>query len=56
MAPAVKLAMADGNAAIGYVRRQAAEYGVNPERTGSVGFSAGGTVAVAMNYTAAGRP
>ncbi len=58
VAPIVKLALADGNAAIGYVRRHAAEFGVNPERIGIIGFSAGGTVAisVAMNYTAQTRP
>ena len=56
--PVVKLALADGNAAIGYVRQHAAEFGVNPERIGIIGFSAGGTVAVsvAMNYTAETRP
>jgi acetyl esterase/lipase len=58
VAPVVKLALADGNAAIGYVRKHAAEFGVNPERVGIIGFSAGGTVAVsvAMNYTAETRP
>jgi acetyl esterase/lipase len=58
VAPIVKLALADGNAAIGYVRKHAAEFGVNPERIGIIGFSAGGTVAVsvAMNYTAETRP
>jgi len=58
VAPVVKLALADGNAAIGYVRTHAAEFGVNPQRIGIIGFSAGGTVAVsvAMNCTAATRP
>jgi acetyl esterase/lipase len=58
VAPIVKLALADGNAAIGYVRKHAQEYGVNPERIGIIGFSAGGTVAVsvAMNYTPETRP
>lgn len=58
VAPVVKLALADGNAAIGYVRQHAAEFGVNPERIGIIGFSAGGTVAVSagLNYTAATRP
>jgi acetyl esterase/lipase len=56
--PIVKLAMADGIAAISYVRKRAPDYGVNPERIGIVGFSAGGTVAVsvAMNYTPETRP
>jgi acetyl esterase/lipase len=58
VAPAVKLALADGNAAIGYVRKHAPEFGINPERIGIIGFSAGGTVAVsaAMNFTAGTRP
>ncbi len=58
VAPIIPLAMADGLAAIGYVRTHAAEYGVNPQRVGIIGFSAGGTVAcsVAYNYTAATRP
>src|SRR5580658_5467026 len=58
VAPIVKLALADGKAAIAYVRKHAAEYGVNPERIGILGFSAGGTLAVsvAMNYTAESRP
>jgi acetyl esterase/lipase len=57
-APVVPLAVADGNAAIGYVRKHAAEFGVSPKRVGIIGFSAGGTVAVsvAMNYTPETRP
>jgi acetyl esterase/lipase len=56
--PVVPLAMADGLAAIGYVRKHAAEYGVNPERIGILGFSAGGTVtaSVAYNYSPVTRP
>lgn len=58
VAPIVPLALADGLAAVGHVRKQAATYGVNPERIGIIGFSAGGTVAssVAMNYTPETRP
>jgi acetyl esterase/lipase len=58
VAPIVKLALADGLAAIGYVRKHAGEFGVNPERIGIIGFSAGGTLAVsvALNYTAETRP
>jgi acetyl esterase/lipase len=58
VAPVVKLALADANTAIGYIRKHADDYGVNTERVGIVGFSAGGTVAVsaAMNYTAQTRP
>jgi acetyl esterase/lipase len=58
VAPVVKLAMADGNAAVGYVRKHAKEYGVNPDRIGIMGFSAGGTVtaSVAYNYSPDTRP
>ena len=58
VAPIVKLAMADGNAAIGHVRKHAKEYGVNPDRIGIIGFSAGSTVtaSVAFNYSAETRP
>jgi len=58
VAPIVKLAMADGNAAIGHVRKHARDYGVNPDRIGIIGFSAGGTVAasVAFNYSPETRP
>lgn len=56
--PIIKLAMADGQAAIGYVRQHAREYAVNPDRIGILGFSAGGTVtaSVAYNYTSDTRP
>lgn len=58
VAPVVKLAMADGLAAVGYVRQHAGEYGVKPDRIGIIGFSAGGTVvaSVAYNYTPESRP
>ena len=58
VAPIIPLALADGLAAIGYVRQHATDYGVNPQRIGIIGFSAGGTVtaSVAYNYTAATRP
>lgn len=58
VAPVVPLALADGLAAIGHVRNNASRYGVNPQRIGIIGFSAGGTVAasVAMNYTPETRP
>jgi acetyl esterase/lipase len=50
VAPIVKLAWADGNAAIGYVRKHAKEYGVNPDRIGILGFSAGGTVTASVAF------
>lgn len=58
VAPIVPLAMADGLAAIGHVRQRAKDYGVNPQRIGIMGFSAGGTVAssVAYNYKPDTRP
>jgi acetyl esterase/lipase len=57
-APVVPLAIADGRAAVVYVRKHAAEFGVAPTRIGLMGFSAGGTVTagVVFNYTAESRP
>jgi acetyl esterase/lipase len=58
MAAVVPLAIADGLAAVGYVRKHAAEFGLSPTRVGLMGFSAGGTVAsaAAFNNTAENRP
>jgi acetyl esterase/lipase len=52
------LAVADGLAAVTYVRQHAAEWGVSPDRVGIIGFSAGGavTVGVAFHYAPEGRP
>ena len=57
-ATVVPLAVADGMAAVSYVRKHAAEFGVSPTRIGLMGFSAGGTVtaAVAFGYAAENRP
>jgi dienelactone hydrolase len=57
-AKVVPLAIADGRAAVSYVRKHAAEYGVSPQRIGLMGFSAGGTVtaANAFKYSAESRP
>jgi acetyl esterase/lipase len=54
----VPLAVADGLAAVTYVRQHASEWGVSPDRVGIVGFSAGGRVVsgVAFNYSPEGRP
>lgn len=54
----IPLSVADGKAAIAYVRSHAAEYKVKPDRIGIVGFSAGGTVtaSAAFNYTKENRP
>jgi acetyl esterase/lipase len=56
--PVIPLAIADGRAAVAYVRAHAAEFGLNPERVGLMGFSAGGTVAtgVAFQHDSASRP
>jgi acetyl esterase/lipase len=52
------LAVADGLAAVTYVRQHAAEWGVSPDRVGIIGFSAGGgvTAGVAFHYLPDGRP
>ncbi|HEY2861745.1 MAG TPA: alpha/beta hydrolase [Terracidiphilus sp.] len=58
LAQAVPLAVDDGLAAVAYVRQHAAEFGVNPDRVGMMGFSAGGgvTTGVAFHYKAESRP
>ena len=40
----VALAIADGKAAITYVRQHAAEYKIAPDRIGITGGSSGGTI------------
>lgn len=54
----IPLAIADGKAAIRYVRSHAAEYNLISNRIGIMGFSAGGTVAASAlyNYTASDKP
>ena len=56
--PVVPLSVADGLAAVTYVRQHAAEWGVSPDRVGILGFSAGGrvTTGVAFHYSPDGRP
>jgi acetyl esterase/lipase len=56
--PVVALAVADGLAAVTYVRRHASEWGVSPDRVGIIGFSAGGrvTAGVAFHYSPESRP
>ncbi len=51
-------ALADGQAAIRYVRAQAARYGVDPDRIGMMGFSAGAmtTMSVALANAPDARP
>jgi acetyl esterase/lipase len=54
----VPLSIADGLAAVTYVRLHASDWGVSPDRVGIIGFSAGGTVSagVAFRYAPDGRP
>jgi acetyl esterase/lipase len=52
------LAQADGLAAIRYLREHAGDYGIDKQRIGMIGFSAGGrtTMNVVAHYDAATRP
>jgi len=52
------LVIADGRNAIAYVRKHAAEYNIDINRIGIMGFSAGGTVATStlFGYTKENRP
>jgi acetyl esterase/lipase len=54
----IPLCIADGKAAIVYVRSHAAEYKIKTDRIGIIGFSAGGTVTASsmFNYTKENRP
>jgi acetyl esterase/lipase len=56
--PVIPLAVADGLAAVTYVRQHASEWGISPDRVGIIGFSAGGrvTAGVAFLYSPQGRP
>lgn len=58
VANVVALAEEDGRQAIKYVRANAAEYQVNPDRIGLMGFSVGGilTIGVALKHDAESRP
>jgi acetyl esterase/lipase len=51
--PVVPLAKNDGLAAVAYVRRNADNYKVNPNRIGFMGFSAGGALTMSVAYNAA---
>ena len=54
----IPLVVADGLAAVAYVRQHASELGVSPDRVGVIGFSAGGvvTTGVAFKYAPESRP
>lgn len=56
--PVIPLSLADGLAAVAYVRKHAGDWKISPERIGIIGFSAGGSVAAgaALHYEADGRP
>jgi acetyl esterase/lipase len=58
LAGTVPLSIADGVAAVAYVREHASEWKVSPDKVGIVGFSAGGTVAAAaaLRYSPESRP
>jgi acetyl esterase/lipase len=57
-APIRRLAIADGLQAMRVVRERAGEWGIQPDRLGIMGFSAGGQVAagVALQYDSQTRP
>jgi acetyl esterase/lipase len=52
------LALADGLAAVAYVRQHASKWGISPDHVGIIGFSAGVFIAaeVAVQYAAESRP
>ncbi len=51
-ASVIPLAMADGLAAVKYVRDHATAFGVHPQKIGFMGFSAGGTLTLCVAYNA----
>ena len=58
VAKVIPFSIQDGLNAIKYVRDNASEFGVDPQKIGFMGFSAGGavTMGVGYNYTKANRP
>jgi len=58
VAPVLPLSVADGLAAIEYVRNHVAEMRLDPNKIGFMGFSAGGavTMGVTFNYTERSKP
>ncbi len=51
-APVVPLALQDGLTAMKYIRQHAAYYGIDPNKIGFMGFSAGGTLTMSVVYSA----
>lgn len=58
VAAIIPLCVTDGREAIKYVHTHAAEYHIDKNKIGIIGFSAGGTVtaSAAFNYNAGNRP
>jgi len=58
LAKIVPQSIADGLAAVEYVRKHASDWGISVDKVGIIGFSAGGEVAsaVGMRYAPEGRP
>ena len=56
--PIVAMDIADGKAAVAWVRSHASDYKISPDHIGIIGFSAGGTLVtgVAYNYDKNSRP
>lgn len=48
--PVVAMGIADGKAAVTYVRVHASEFGADPKKIGIIGFSAGGTVTTGVSF------
>jgi acetyl esterase/lipase/lysophospholipase L1-like esterase len=46
----IPLAISDGLEAVKYLRKNASEFKINPERIGMIGFSAGGTVTAGVTF------
>ena len=57
-AEAIAMSNDDGRAAVAWVRRHAADYGIDPDRIGIIGFSAGAgvTASVCFDHDAQSRP
>lgn len=58
VAPVLPLSVEDGMAAVSYIRKNAESLGINPQKIGFMGFSAGGavTMGVGYNYSQDSRP
>jgi acetyl esterase/lipase len=56
--PVIPMSIADGMAAVTYLRKHASEWSFSSDRVGIIGFSAGGSVAAgaALHYQPDGRP